>query len=137
MGTPREKLIVCGRDSCSSVEALLDTGSDVTLLSEETAKKIGAAPLRETIPMSSATGHRFSARKAVVAGSLDGECDGIFIVGITDKKNLSGEDAIIGNDLMGQKCLKVEFEPKQPGIPQRVRSGCNCRQFFLPSKVGK
>lgn len=132
MGTPRGKLMACGIDSCSLFEALLDTGCDVTLLSKEVAKKIGAVPLCETVPIKSATGQSFVAQKAAIAGSLDGKCEGIFIVGVADKENLGDEDAIIGNDLMGQKCLKMEFEPEEPGMPQSVRIGCDCQQFLLP-----
>ena len=137
MGTPRKKFTVCGIDACGSVEALLDTGADVTLLSRELAEKVGALPLGKTASMESATGQTFAVQEAVVLGHMDGECGGALVVGITDKKNLGGETAIIGNDIMGQKCMKIEFEPEHCDMPQSVRIGCDCQHFFTKGKALK
>lgn len=137
MGTPRRKFKVCGIDACGSVRALLDTGADVTLLSRELAERVGALPLREATLMKSTTGQEFQARRAVVLGHLDGDCGGALIVGITDRENLGGEDAIIGNDIMGEKCMKIEFEPEKRGEPQLVRVGCDCQNFFLDSPTSE
>jgi len=63
-----------------------------------------------------------------------GSCDGLLRVGITDRKNLAGKDAIIGNDYMGHKCLKMEFESEKYGTPQSIRVGCGCQHFFLESE---
>jgi predicted aspartyl protease len=131
MGTPRKKLTICGTNACGSAEALLDTGADMTLLSREFAEKVGAAPLGETTSMKSATGQAFEVQQAIVSGHLDRKCGGLLKVGITNKENLGGEDAIIGNDMMGQKCMKIEFDPEECGVSQSVRVGCDCRHFFM------
>jgi len=131
MGTPRKTFTVCGLDSCGSTKALLDTGADLTLLSRDFAKNLGALFLDETISMKSATGQSFPVQQAIVMGHLDGECDGPLVVGITEKKNLGGENAVIGNDMMGQKCMKIEFEPEKCGVSQPVRVGCDCHHFFI------
>jgi predicted aspartyl protease len=130
MGTPRKKFTICGIDACDSVEALLDTGADMTLLSRELAEKVGAFALQEKIPMKSATGQNFLVQQAIVEGNLGGECGGSLIVGITDRKNLGGEDAIVGNDLMGQKCMTIKFGHEECGLPQLVRVWCGCRDFL-------
>lgn len=131
MGTPRKKLTICGTNVCGSAEALLDTGADMTLLSCEFAEEVGAVPLGETISMKSATGQAFEVQQAMVSGHIDRKCGGLLKVGITNKENLGGEDAIIGNDMMGQKCMKIEFEPEECGVSQSVRVGCDCRHFFI------
>jgi predicted aspartyl protease len=131
MGTPRKMFTVCGLDSCSSTKALLDTGADLTLLSGDFARHLGTLTLDEPIFMKSATGQSFSVQQAIVFGHLDGECEGPIVVGITEKKNLGGENAIIGNDMMGQKCMKIEFDPEKCGVSQLVRVGCDCHHFFI------
>lgn len=135
MGTPRKKLTICGTNACGSAEALLDTGADMTLLSHEFAEEVGALPLCEMTSMKSATGQAFEVQQGVVLGHLDGKCGGLLKVGITDKENLGGEDAIIGNDMMGQKCMKIEFEPEECGVSQSVRVGCDCHHFFMRDRA--
>ena len=137
MGTPRKTLTACGLDACGSVAALLDTGADMTLLSREFATEVGALLLDETVSMKSATGQNFLVEKAIVLGYLGGECGGPLVVGVTDDKNLGREAAIIGNDMMGERCMKIEFEPEECGVPQSVRVGCDCQHFFVRAKAAK
>ena len=129
VGTPKTRFIACGKVACASTKALLDTGADVTLLSREFAKRLGVINLPQAITMRSATGQSFQVQRGVVQGHLEGNCSGLLLVGITDRQNLGGKDAIIGNDVMGKKCMKIKFKPEVSGHPQSIKIGCGCQTW--------
>ncbi|APV43882.1 hypothetical protein Dform_00527 [Dehalogenimonas formicexedens] len=122
MKLPTINITGCGRKACSQIEALLDSGCSLTMVSKERASQMGAILLDESTQIVGVTGHTFPAELGVVALTVGGQTK-LTLVGIADKKNMAGHEAIVGSDIMRDNCCVISFSDDLGGA---IGVSCKC-----------
>lgn len=121
MSRIKSRVNVCGETSCASIESLIDSGSDCTIIKESIAREIGLKPTGKNIHMAQVDGAKIKGSVYEGKLSIEGTCCDTKqeIVAIADDK-FDGE-ALIGNDYMAQTGMKIDMDKK---LGKEIR--CNC-----------